>query len=105
MLLLLTVTSTVVDYQFNAIAGATFQSADALTRFFGTFFALINTLAFVLQLTLGDFILSRLGVGASLALLPLAISTSSVLFFAAPRLGTAALAKSSDDGLSNSLNR
>ncbi len=99
------VTSTLVDYQFNAVAEQSFESMDSLTGFFGMFFASINVLAFLLQLLLAGRILGRFGVGIGLIALPLALLSSSVGFLIVPGLMTAALLKASDDGLSNSINR
>ena len=81
------------------------QTTDAMTSFFGTFFAAINIVAFVLQLLVVGRLLSRLGVAAGLAILPLALLSSSIAFLLFPRLLTAALIKTSDDGLSNSVNK
>lgn len=99
------ITSTLVDYQFNAVAETSYSSMDALTRFFGTFFASINVLAFVLQLFVAGRILDRLGVGAGLVVLPFALLSSSIGFIILPGLLTAAALKAADDGLGNSLNR
>lgn len=99
------VTSTLVDYQFNTIAEQSFDSMDGLTRFFGTFFATISIVAFLMQLFTAGRILSRLGVGAGLIALPLAIFSSSLAFVMLPGLIAASVLKASDDGLSNSINR
>ena len=47
--------STLVDFQFNTVVEQSFGSRDALTEFFGTFFAVINVLAFLLQLLVASF--------------------------------------------------
>jgi ATP/ADP translocase/HEAT repeat protein len=98
-------TSTLVDYQFNAVAEKAFPDLDALTRFFGTFFASISVLAFVLQLFLAGRILSRFGIGAGLRILPTALLAGAAGFLAVPGLWAAAALKAADDGLSNSVNR
>ncbi|MGH9390056.1 MAG: Npt1/Npt2 family nucleotide transporter, partial [Vicinamibacteria bacterium] len=105
LVLLTSLVSTLVDYQFNSVVEKSFATEDALTRFFGAFFAAINVLAFVLQLALAGRLLSRLGVGAGLMVLPLGLLTSSFSFVLFPSLVTAALLKTADDGLSNSMNR
>ncbi len=105
LIVLTTMTSTLVDYQFNTAVEQSFQTTDAMTSFFGTFFAAINIVAFVLQLLVVGRLLSRLGVAAGLAILPLALLSSSIAFLLFPRLLTAALIKTSDDGLSNSVNK
>jgi ATP/ADP translocase len=105
-LTVLTITSsTLVDYQFNSVAERAFPDMDALTRFFGTFFASISVLAFVLQFFLAGRILSRFGIGAGLRFLPTALLASAAGFLTFPGLWAAAALKASDDGLSNSVNR
>jgi AAA family ATP:ADP antiporter len=98
-------TSTLVDYQFNAVAERAFPDMDTLTRFFGTFFASISVLAFVLQFFFAGRILSRFGIGAGLRFLPTALLAGAVGFLGFPGLWAAAAVKASDDGLSNSINR
>lgn len=105
LIALTTTTSTLVDYQFNTVVEQSFETMDALTGFFGIFFAGINVVAFVLQLVVVGRLLSRFGVAAGLAILPLALLGSSVAFLVIPQLITAALIKSADDGLSNSVNK
>ncbi|HXV60960.1 MAG TPA: Npt1/Npt2 family nucleotide transporter [Vicinamibacteria bacterium] len=105
LIVLATLVSTLVDYQFNVAAEDSFPTRDALTRFFGTFFAGINVVAFALQLLVAGRLLGRFGVAAGLVLLPAALLGSSLFLFAMPSLVSAALVKASDDGLSNSVNR
>ncbi len=105
LVLLASLSSTLLDYQFNTVVESSFGSRDELTRFFGSFFAFISVVAFFLQLFLAGPILSRAGVMMGLALLPLALFASSLSFLVWPSLVTAALLKTSDDGLGNSINR
>ncbi len=105
LIALTTTTSTLVDYQFNTVVEQSFETMDALTGFFGIFFAGINVVAFILQLVVVGRLLSRFGVAAGLAILPLALLGSSAAFLVIPHLITAALIKSADDGLSNSVNK
>jgi AAA family ATP:ADP antiporter len=97
--------STLVDYQFNTLVERSFPTEVALTRFFGAFFAGVNVLAFLLQLGVAGRVLSRLGVGAGLLFLPLGLFSSSFVFVIFPSLLTASLLKAADDGLGNSMNR
>ncbi|HSF17704.1 MAG TPA: Npt1/Npt2 family nucleotide transporter [Vicinamibacteria bacterium] len=105
LILLAALVSTLVDYQFNVSAEQSFPTRDALTRFFGTFFASINVVAFALQLLVAGRLLGRFGVAAGLVLLPAALFGSSLFVLAMPSLASAALVKACDDGLSNSVNR
>jgi ATP/ADP translocase len=98
-------TSTLIDYQFNSVVEKSFETRDELTRFFGSFFAFINVAAFVLQILLTGRLLSGLGVGFGLTVLPVALLASSLAFLLHPSLLTAALMETADDGLSNSVNR
>ena len=66
------VVSAVVDIQFNAVVDEVFAETDAKTAFFGSFFAVLNGLAFLFQLLLVPRLLSRVGVGTALLALPLA---------------------------------
>jgi AAA family ATP:ADP antiporter len=101
----ISVTSTLVDYQFNVVAEQSFDTMDSLTRFFGTFFAAINALAFLSQLLLAGRVLTRFGVGAGLLFLPAGLLLGSFWFLWAPSLLSAAFLKLSDDGLGNSVNK
>jgi AAA family ATP:ADP antiporter len=101
----ISLTSTLVDYQFNVIAEQSFQGKDALTGFFGTFFASINTVAFLLQFLLVGRVLSRYGVGVGLLFLPMGLFLGSLWFLWLPTLWSASFIKMCDDGFSNSINK
>ncbi len=101
----ISVTSTLVDYQFNVVAERSFQGMDTLTRFFGTFFAVINVVAFFSQLLLAGRVLNRFGVGVGLLFLPTGLFLGSFWFLWAPILASASFLKLSDDGFSNSVNK
>jgi len=105
LIFLTTMCSTLIDYQFNTVVESSFETMDELTGFFGKFFTAINVIAFFVQLFAVGRLLTWFGVGAGLLALPASLLGSSVAFLAAPRLLTAALMKSADDGLSNSMNR
>jgi AAA family ATP:ADP antiporter len=105
LILITSVISTMIDFQFNTLVERSFDSRDALTEFFGTFFAAINVVAFVLQLVVTGRLLNRLGVGIGLVMLPLALLTSSISFILFPSLVAVSLLKAADEGLSNSVNR
>ena len=84
LIVLTPTTSTLVDYQFNTVVDQSFDSMDALTGFFGTFFAAINVVAFVLQLVFVGRLLGRFGVAAGLVMLPVALLGSSLSFLLFP---------------------
>jgi AAA family ATP:ADP antiporter len=97
--------STLIDYQFNAVAEAAYSRKDDLTRFFGTFFAGINGLALLLQVGLAGSFVGHFGVAAGLLLLPFMLFSGTIGFFFFPRLAAAGLLKFADDGLGNSVNK
>src|SRR3990172_8636210 len=103
--IVISVTSTLVDYQFNFMAEQSFHSMDSLTSFFGTFYAAINSLAFFSQLLLAGRVLSHLGVGTGLLFLPMGLFFGSFWFLWSPGLPSASFIKLSDDGFSNSINK
>ena len=105
MTIVISVASTLVDYQFNVMAEQSFHSMDSLTSFFGTFFAAINSLAFFSQLLLAGRVLSHLGVGTGLLFLPMGLFFGSFWFLWSPGLPSASFIKLSDDGFSNSINK
>ena len=105
LILLTSMISTLIDFQFNTLVERSFHSRDALTGFFGTFFAAINVVAFALQLVVTGRLLTRFGVGFGLVMLPLALMASSISFILFQSLVAVSLIKTADDGLSNSVNR
>ncbi|MGH9337010.1 MAG: Npt1/Npt2 family nucleotide transporter, partial [Vicinamibacteria bacterium] len=105
LVLITSLTSTLVDYQFNAVVEKSFLDRDSLTRFLGGFFAFVSFLAFVLQILLAGRLLGRLGVSAGLLSLPLAIAASTFSFILYPSLATAVFLKTADDGINNSAHR
>ena len=102
---LISITSTLVDYQFNVVAERSFEGMDSLTRFFGTFFAAINAVAFFSQLLLAGRVLNRFGIGVGLLFLPTGLFLGSFWFLWAPILASVSFLKLSDDGFSNSVNK
>ncbi len=85
------------DYQFKAIARASFQG-DELASFFARFYALSGIVAFVFQLLVTPRLLARAGVGAGMSVMPAAFGLSSAVLLALPRVTLAAIMKFSDNG-------
>lgn len=85
------------DYQFKAIARASFQGDD-LASFFARFYAISGSIAFLFQLLVTPRLLARAGVGAGMAVMPAAFGISSAVLLALPRVLVAALLKFSDNG-------
>ena len=96
--ILLTFTAlTVGDYQFKAIARATYRE-DALARFFSLFYAATGTVSFLFQVLVTPRLLGRLGVGWGMAVMPTVFGAASALLLALPKLGVATVMKFADNG-------
>jgi ATP/ADP translocase/HEAT repeat protein len=85
------------DYQFKAIARATYRE-DQLAQFFSLFYAATGALAFVFQIVLTPRILSRLGVGWGMATMPAVFGAGAAALLALPRLAVATVMKFGDNG-------
>ena len=106
MLALSAVVTLVVDFQFKLIIQQSGHSRDQLTAFFGEFYACLNFLALVLQLSAGSRLAERFGVRMTLFILPTALVTGTLLLLVFPmRLWTALFIKGSDQTLRYSIDK
>jgi ATP/ADP translocase/HEAT repeat protein len=85
------------DYQFKAIARATYRE-DQLAQFFSLFYAGTGVVAFLFQIFVTPRILSRLGVGWGMATMPAVFGSAAAALLALPRLATATAMKFGDNG-------
>jgi len=85
------------DYQFKAIARATYQE-DRLAQFFSLFYAASGTIAFLFQIIATPRILARLGVGWGMATMPTVFGAASAALLAIPKLAVATVMKFGDNG-------
>ncbi len=74
LMVLIAVMAALVDYAFKAEAAAHYKDTESLVAFFGSFYAFIGVLGFVLQTLLGRRILQRFGIGATIAILPAVVA-------------------------------
>lgn len=88
-------TTTLVDFEFKAIAGMTFPK-DRLAAYFGNFYAVVGVGALLIQLFGTSRMLARAGVIAALLVLPFSLGAGNVLLLAFPALWAAAGAKGAD---------
>ncbi|MBI4866843.1 MAG: cyclic nucleotide-binding domain-containing protein [Candidatus Wallbacteria bacterium] len=91
------------DYQFKAIARATYQG-DALASYFGTLYAVLGSVAFVIQFFFTSRILARFGVLVGLLAMPLALAFSSAGLLLWPGILAASALKFSDNTFQYSIN-
>ena len=96
-LLLTFVSLTVGDYQFKAIARATYRE-DALARFFSLFYAGTGIVSFLFQMLVTPRLLARLGVGWGMSVMPGVFGTASTLLLLFPKLAVATVMKFADNG-------
>lgn len=78
-LLLMTMTTTLLDWQFKAIVKVAYAGrTDEMAGFFGTLYAYLSAFSFVLQTFVTGWVLRRFGVKVSLLLLPLGLLAGSL---------------------------
>jgi ATP/ADP translocase/HEAT repeat protein len=98
LILLVFIALTVGDFQFKAIARATYRG-DALAQFFSLFYAGTGIVSFVFQVAVTPRLLARRGVGWGLATMPAVFATATAGLLAFPKLALATVLKFSDNGL------
>ena len=98
------IVSTILDFQFTSTV-AHYLQGPAIGEQFATIFAITNTVAFLVQLFLTSLIMTRLGVGIALLVLPVAILCGSAGFMIIPILWMGSLLNTADNGFSYSINQ
>ena len=99
------IVSTLIDYQFKAAAKLAYPSADALTRFFGSYYAWLSVVTMLAQLWLTGKLLTRLGLTPSLLALPLTLMAGLTGVLAWPGLVTATATRMTEASLRTSVNQ
>ncbi len=95
-----------VEYQFSAMAKASFTSKGDLTAFLGSFYGLyLNLVTFAMQFFLTAIVVRRLGVGGTLQVMPVVIGLTSMIVMAAPRLSVASMVRLGEAASRYSFNR
>ncbi|MBN1689365.1 MAG: hypothetical protein JW893_09700 [Candidatus Omnitrophica bacterium] len=88
LVMIVKISSAVVDNQFKGIVEASIIGLDSRTAFLGGFFKWLNAASFFSQLFLTSLALRYLGVGISLWILPVGLAIGSVFSFLNPILLT-----------------
>jgi ATP:ADP antiporter, AAA family len=96
--------STIVDFQFSS-AISYYLEGDEIGKQFATVFAFTNRFAFVVQILLTSFVMTRFGVGIALLFLPVAVLLGSVGFLILPTLWMGSALNTCDNGFSYSINQ
>jgi AAA family ATP:ADP antiporter len=94
-----------VEYQFSAVATASFYDEDELAAFFGFWLSNLNIVSLVIQLFLTRRVVGVFGVGTSLFFLPVSILIGAAAVLINPALWSAIMLKVSDGSLKNSINK
>jgi hypothetical protein len=94
-----------LDFAFGAQAKATYGSGAHLLSFFALFQTAIGVLSFLLQTVANQPALDRLGLGGTLALLPVGVAGFGALALGMPSLATTALQRGTEGVLRASLFR
>lgn len=98
------IVSTVMDFQFTSTI-AHYLSGPDIGKQFATVFAITNIVSMLVQLFLTSFVMSRLGVGIALMILPVAALAGSMGFMALPILVMGSALNTLDNGFSYSINQ
>ncbi len=98
------IVSTILDFQFSATIGH-YLTGDAIGRQFATVFAITNWVAMFVQLFLTSLVMTKLGVGVALFILPFAALAGSSAFMVVPGLWVGSLLNTADNGFSYSINQ
>ncbi len=89
---------TIGDYQFKAIARASFRE-DELARFFSLFYATVGAIGLLFQVVVTPRLLRRFGVGWGLGVMPGVFGVASACLLGVPHLVVASVMKFADNGL------
>ena len=96
---------TLIDFQFKNIIQQNYETKDALTGFFGSYYAYINIMTILFQFLVTGRVLKRFGVGVAILVMPAALFLGSGIALLYPVLWAAIFVKSCDDVFSLSVNK
>ncbi|MDJ0764968.1 MAG: Npt1/Npt2 family nucleotide transporter [Myxococcota bacterium] len=99
------IVSTIVDFQFNEVTAAKFDSKDAMAGFQGKVFFIGQIVSVGVQLVLTTFIHRKCGIVHGLLFLPLALLIGSSLFIILPTLAVITAVIGSEAAFSYSINQ
>ncbi len=99
------IVSTLINYQFKATAKLTYQSAEELAGFFGSYYAWLSVATMLAQLWLTGKLLTGLGLAPSLLVLPVTLMAGLSGILVWPGLFTAAATRMTEAALRTSVNQ
>ena len=98
------IVSTVMDFQFTSTVAQKLQG-DAIGAHMSRVFAITNVVSLLVQAVVTGFVMSRLGVGVALLVLPTTALLASVAFLVRPTLWAASALNTADNGFNYSINQ
>ena len=98
------IVSTVMDFQFTSAVAHYFEGP-AIGKHLARVFAFTNVVSLLVQVFVTGAVMSRLGVGTALLVLPSTALAASAAFLAAPTLWIGSLLNTADNGFSYSINQ
>jgi CRP-like cAMP-binding protein/ATP/ADP translocase/HEAT repeat protein len=98
----LTISLTLIDYQFKVILRGTLQNEE-LASFMGSFYGFAGLLALFIQLFISGKIITRFGVMLAILVFPIALFTGSFALLLMPVLAVATAVKASDKVLGDTI--
>ncbi|WP_441291376.1 hypothetical protein ACSRUE_13700 [Sorangium sp. KYC3313] len=99
------VSGALFDVALSAEAAAAMTDRNALLSFFALFHLSVSVLSFLVQSLAATFSLDRLGLAATIGILPAAVVASTLSVVVAPRLWAASIVRATEAVLRNSLFR
>ncbi|WP_437981523.1 hypothetical protein [Sorangium sp. So ce117] len=99
------VSGALFDVALSAEAAAAMTDRNALLSFFALFHLSVSVLSFLVQTLAATFSLDRLGLAATIGILPAAVVASTLSLVVAPRLWAASIVRATEAVLRNSLFR
>lgn len=105
IVMIATMATTLLDYQFKELLRAEITTKEGLTAFFGAFYAWTGLASLVVQLLLAARILKVFGIGWTVSVLPIIVLLGSAGFFFFPSLVLVTLVRGADNSLRKSLHR
>ena len=104
-LLATTAGATLIDYVFKSRAVDAFDPGTPLLRYFAVFYAAIGLVTFLIQTLLGRIVLEKLGLAATIVLLPSAAAIGGIAMVLVPGIVLASVMRGSESAIRSSLFR
>ena len=98
------IVSTVMDFQFTSAVAHYFEGP-AIGKHLARVFAFTNVVSLLVQVFVTSAVMTRLGVGTALLVLPSTALAASLAFLAAPTLWIGSLLNTADNGFNYSINQ